>query len=208
MGCGAFGCNRGMCHDLRRCVAPLAASLLLAACGTPVVAPPSVPPPVAPAQPGSAAPTPQPAAPAGAWTWSPEMDEAASRLRGALRGSSVDVVQTTDQRLWVSLPGEDTFALGRAAVKPGAGAWLDEVARSLKGLPRAEVQIVATPDAKGAGGSALALDRASSARDWMVMRGVPARRVAVSAQVQKAARAPVPNRLEILIGERSAPAAR
>ncbi|MCW5667873.1 MAG: OmpA family protein [Piscinibacter sp.] len=189
--------------------AALLAAALLAACATPVAPPPNVPPPVAPAQPSSTAPAPQPVAPTGAWTWSPELDEAASRLRGSLRGSSVDVVQTTDQRLWLSLPAEDTFALGRSAIKPGAGAWLDEVARSLKGLPRAEVQIVAAPDAKGAGGSALALDRASSARDWMVMRGVPARRVTVSAQLPKSAKAPVSNRLEILIGERSgAPATR
>lgn len=208
MGGNTFGCNRVMRHHLRLPLSALAAALL-AACATPVAPPPNVPPPVAPAQPSVATAAPQAAAPAaGAWTWSPELDEAASRLRSALRGSSVDVVQTTDQRLWLSLPGEDTFALGRAAVTPGAGAWLDEVARSLKGLPRAEVQIVAAPDAKGAGGSALALDRASSARDWMVMRGVPARRVAVSAQMPKSAKAPVPNRLEILIGERSALAAR
>lgn len=196
-----------MVHALRLALSAFAAALL-AACSTPVAPPPNVPAPVAPAQPSSTAAAPQPAAPTGAWAWSPELDEAASRLRSALRGSSVDVVQTTDQRLWVSVPGEDAFALGRAAVKPGAGAWLDEVARSLKALPRAEVQIVAAPDAKGAGGSALALDRASSARDWMVMRGVPARRVSVSAQTQKSAKTPVPNRLEILIGERGAAPAR
>ncbi len=197
-----------MRHESRLSLVPLAAALLLAACSTPVAPPPNVPPPVAPAGPAAAAPAApvQAAAPTGAWTWSPEMDNAANRLRGALRG--VDVVQTTDQRLWLSVPGEDAFALGRAAVKPAAGAWLDEVARSLKDLPRAEVQIVGAPDAKGAGGTALALDRASSARDWMVMRGVPARRVAVSAQAQKSAKTPVPNRLEILIGERSAVASR
>lgn len=200
-----------MRHDSRLPFVPLAAALLLAACSTPVAPPPNVPPPVAPAGPSAAVPAAPaqataPTASSGAWTWSPEMDSAANRLRGTLRG--VDVVQTTDQRLWLSVPGEDAFALGRAAVKPAAGAWLDEVARSLKDLPRAEVQIVGAPDAKGAGGSALALDRASSARDWMVMRGVPARRVAVSAQTQKSAKTPVPNRLEILIGERSAAASR
>lgn len=181
-----------------------AAALVLAGCSTPVVPPPAVPAPVPPAQPSAAAPAATPAAPAGAWTWSPEMDGAASKLRSALRGSSVDVVQTTDQRLWLSVPGEDAFPAGRSAVKPAAGAWLDEVARTLRSVPRAEVQIVGTPDAKGAGGQTLALDRAASARDWMVMRGIPARRVAVSGQAPRAAKADAANRLEILIGERSA----
>lgn len=196
-----------MLHTLRAPLALLVA-MLVAACSTPVVPPPSVPPPVAPAQPSAspAAAAAAPVAPAGAWAWSPELDGAASRLRSALRGSGVDVVQTTDSRLWLSLPGDDTFALGRAAVKPAAGAWLDEVAKALKGVPRAEFQIVGAPDAKGAGGSALALDRASSARDWMVMRGLPARRMAVSAQTARPG-ASAPNRLEILVGERSAGAA-
>ena len=183
-----------------------AAALVLAACSTPVRPPPAVPAPVPPAQPSAAASAVVPVAPAGAWAWSPEMDGAAATLRSALRGSGVDVVQTTDQRLWLSMPGEDAFAPGRSAVKPGAGAWLDEVARSLRKVPRAEVQIVGTPDAKGAGGQTLALDRAASARDWMVMRGVPARRVAVSGQAPKAAGAAA-NRLEILIGDRAGAAA-
>jgi len=174
----------------------LVGALWLAGCAMPVVAPPSVPPPV------SAAPTPSPA-PAGAWVWSSQLDGAASRLRGALRGSNVDVAQTTDQRLWLSVPGDEAFPAGRSALKPPAGAWLDQVALALREVPRAEVQIVGQPDAKGVGGSALALDRAASARDWMVMRGVPARRVAVSGQAPKSAKQVQPNRLDILIGERT-----
>jgi len=174
----------------------LIATLWLAGCAMPVVAPPAVPPPV------SAAPTPSPG-PGGAWVWSNQLDGAASRLRGALRGSNVDVAQTTDQRLWLSVPGDEAFPAGRSALKPPAGAWLDQVALALREVPRAEVQIVGQPDAKGGGGSALALDRAASARDWMVMRGVPARRVAVSGQAPKSAKQVVPNRLDILIGERT-----
>ena len=130
------------------------------------------------------------------------MDDAAGRLRSALRGSTVDVVQTTDQRLWLSLPGDEAFPAGRSAVTPAARGWLDEVALALRNAPRAEAQIVGAPDAKG-GGSTLALDRAASARDWMVMRGVAARRVAVSAQLPRGAKGAAANRLEILIGERT-----
>jgi outer membrane protein OmpA-like peptidoglycan-associated protein len=151
--------------------APLVAALWLAGCAAPRVAPPNVPPPVAPA-PGSAAAAgmtvPPPAtastpASGSPYVWSDRMDSAASRLRSALLGSGVEVSQTTDQRLWLSLPGETAFAAGRSALRPPAGQWLDQVAATLKTIPQAEVQIVGNPDiTAGAptGSTALALDRA------------------------------------------------
>lgn len=181
---------------------PLAFALWLAGCAAPApVPPPNVPPPV------GAAPMPAPAAPSATapsgsspWAWSSRMDAAAQRLRDQL-GGSAEVAQTTDQRLWISLPNAETFPPGRSAISKPAGAWLDQVAVALRGLPQAEVQIVGAPDGQSAN-TALALDRAASARDWMVMRGVPARRVAVSGQGTKGkARA---DRLEVLIGERGA----
>ena len=176
--------------------AALAAALLLAGCALPPpVPPPNVPPPV------SAAPMPAPAS-NGAWTWSSRLDAAARRLRDSLGSSGIEVAQTTDQRLWLSLPGAETFPLGRSAVTRPAGGWLDQVALALRELPQAEVQIVGQPDV-GRGSSALALDRAASARDWMVMRGVPARRVAVSGQGPKGRNGNAESRLDILIGERA-----
>jgi outer membrane protein OmpA-like peptidoglycan-associated protein len=174
--------------------ASLAAALLLGGCALPKVSTPAVPPPV------SAAPL--PTAPSGAWVWSAQIESAGSRLRSALFGSGAEVSQTSDQRLWISLPADATFAAGRAAVTPAAGAWLDQVAASLRAMPRAEVQIVGPLDAKG--GAALAVDRAASARDWMVMRGVPARRMAVSGQAPRG-RNPGEGRLDILVGERNLP---
>jgi len=181
----------------RPTAAAAAIALWLAGCAAPApVPPPSVPPPV------SAAPTPTPA-PSSAWAWTPRLDAAAQRLRDSLQGSGVDVAQTTDQRLWLSLPGAETFPPGRSALTRPAGGWLDQVAQVLRGMPQAEVQVVGQPDL-GRGGTALALDRAASARDWMVMRGVPARRVAVSGQGPKGKTALAESRLDILIGERAA----
>lgn len=195
-----MGCNRRMTKSARNpwlgpigCAA-LGTALMLGGCALPKVSTPALPPPV------SAAPL--PAAPAGAWVWSPQIDSAGSKLRSGLFGSGADVSQTSDQRLWISLPADTTFAAGRSAVTPAAGAWLDQVAASLRAMPRAEVQIVGPVDAKG--GAALAVDRAASARDWMVMRGVPARRMAVSGQAPRG-RNPGEGRLDILIGERYTP---
>lgn len=193
-----MGCNPPMTNSARNpCLqiaagASLAGALALAGCALPKVAPPAVPPPV------SAAPL--TTGPAGAWVWSPQLDSAGSRLRSALFGSGADVSQTSDQRLWISLPADAAFPAGRAAVTPAAGAWLDQVAQALRSMPRAEVQIVGPIDPKG--GAALAVDRAASARDWMVMRGVPARRMAVSGQAPRG-RNPGEGRLDILVGERN-----
>jgi outer membrane protein OmpA-like peptidoglycan-associated protein len=174
--------------------AVLGMAVLLGGCALPKVAPPAVPAPV------SAAPL--PASPSGAWVWSPQIESAGSRLRSALSGSGADVSQTSDQRLWISLPADTAFPAGRSALTPAAGGWLDQVAASLRALPRAEVQIVGPVDAKG--GVALAVDRAASARDWMVMRGVPARRMAVSGQAPRG-RNSGEGRLDILVGERNTP---
>lgn len=163
----------------------------LTGCALPQVATPTVPPPV------SAAPV-TPAAP-GAWAWSPQLDAAGSKLRLSLLGSGADVSQTADQRLWISLPSDGTFPAGRSAITPSAGTALDKIAATLRGLPRAEVQIVGPVDSRG--GAALAVDRAASARDWLVMRGVPARRMAVSGQAPRG-RAAGDGRLDILVGER------
>ncbi|MCW5639690.1 MAG: hypothetical protein KIT28_12075, partial [Rubrivivax sp.] len=60
-------------------------------------------------------------------------------------------------------------------------------------------------DARGAGGQALALDRAASARDWMVVRGVAPRRMAVSGADPRGRAPAVDGRLHILVGERATP---
>lgn len=188
-----MGCNRRMSSS-SRLAGPFALLLALGGCALPQAEPPPVPPPV------SAAPL--PATPAGAWAWSPELESAGTRLRAALSGSGAEVSQTPDQRLWISLPAAEAFATGRAAVSPTATPWLDRVAASVRSLPRAQVQIVGPADPRG--GAALAVDRAASARDWMVMRGVPAHRMVVTGQDPRG-RAPAGEaRLHILVGERSA----
>jgi outer membrane protein OmpA-like peptidoglycan-associated protein len=178
-------------------VAVVAAALVLAACSSPKPPPQATPAGVWP-QDGSARPG--PVRESAGYTWSPQMDDTSQRLRGALSG--VDVSQTTDQRLWLSLPVEAVFPKGRSAVAPGGAANLDKVAQALRVNTRAQVQIVGDAD-PGASAPALALDRAASARDWIVGRGVPASRIVVANRSTRAGVAPEARRLDILIGERA-----
>lgn len=189
-----MGCNRAMRSSSRSAAACGLASLLaLAGCALPKAEAPPVPPPV------SAAPL--PAAPAATWAWSPELEAAGTRLRSALAGSGAEVSQTSDQRLWISLPASAAFAAGRSAVSPAATPWLDRVAASVRALPRAQVQIVGPAD--GRGGAALAIDRAASARDWMVMRGVPPHRMVVTGEDPRGRSPAGEARLHIFVGERA-----
>ena len=178
------------------------ALLWLAGCSTPKPAPqttPYVAQDAAAASGGSARP-----AAAGAYTWSPTMADTSQRLEAALRGSGMAVSQTTDQRLWLSLPVDAAFDKGRSAVKPAAAASLDQVALALRTNTRALVQIVGDPDTLVASpaGIALALDRAASARDWIVGRGVVASRIVVASRNAKSNPPADAPRLDILVGER------
>lgn len=141
-----------------------------------------------------------------AYAWTPKMDATSQQLRSALQGSGADVTQTTDQRLWLSLPVDAVFAKGRSAIAPAGTGSLDKVALALRGHARAQVQIVGDADAGGAS-AALALDRAASARDWMVARGVPATRIAVASRTPARGGPADARRLDILIGERATPVA-
>jgi outer membrane protein OmpA-like peptidoglycan-associated protein len=182
----------------------LATAAWLVACSSPKPAPQATPAGVWPQEGGR----PGPARDGSAYAWTPKMGDTSQRLRGALFGSGIDVSQTTDQRLWLSLPVEAVFPKGRSAVVPGATANLDKVAQALRDNSRAQVQIVGDADPGASGQAALALDRAASARDWIVSRGVPASRIVVASRNARPAAENDTRRLDILIGERAATTAR
>jgi len=181
----------------------------LAGCAAPPVV---APPPPATIQAPAVTASPPPVRTTGArYVWSDRLGASAQRLRANLTGGDVSVSQTTDERLWVSLPAEAAFAAGRSAVKPPATGWLDQVAMALRSLPASEIQIVSDADgpANNSRARTLALERAASARDWLVIRGVPPQRIGVSARsstsVTSASGTTASDglRLDILIGERA-----
>ncbi len=190
--------------------APLCSLLWLAACTAPPLAPPgpassesSQQTPAAPA--ATSAPSASSAAPGSTYLWSDSLTAVARKLRSELPGDLASIVQSPDQRVWISLPIDATFAPGRSALLPQATQWLDKIAALLRDLPRAELQVLGDPDPlsrETRASGALALDRAASARDWMVARGLAARRIAVTGRQAS----PLPlrdtRRLDILIGER------
>lgn len=152
----------------RHRLAATAAALLLVACAGAPKAPQGPAGPGAPVVPGA----PAPSEPGTGLTLASERQ----RLAEALQGTPVVVESTADGRLRVGVPAEFSFDTGRAAVKKPLAAVLDLMAPGLKQQPAFAVRIAAPTDAKGAGGSLLAQDRAASARDYLIGRGVPAAR--------------------------------
>jgi outer membrane protein OmpA-like peptidoglycan-associated protein len=192
-------------------LSPWVLAALLAACGTPktVVVPTPKNGTVAP---GSATGPAYGAKPAGA-DWSPQMQSAYDKLGSALRGSGVTVAKTNDERIWLTLPGDQAFEPNRSALKAPARAALDQVVVSLRGLSGVQLRIVGHTDSKGspAANDTLSLDRAGATRDWMVARGMSPLSFAVAG---RGARDPIADnndeagraknrRVEILISERS-----
>ena len=150
----------------------------------------------------------------GTFTWSASMQAARGQLETSLRGTGATVNRSTDDRLWITLPGDLSFEANRSALKPGARAALDQVSLALRKLGSVDVRIVGHTDSKGSAtaNNALSLDRAASARDWLVARGSSPVRIAVAG---RGAQDPVAGndtdsgrasnrRVEILIGERAA----
>jgi outer membrane protein OmpA-like peptidoglycan-associated protein len=187
----------------------LVLALVAAGCTSP---PPKVVPSVATPVPGSASgPVYGQGAPAGKGM-SPQMEAAERQLESSLSGTGVSVAKTTDERLWITLPGDLTFQPNRSALKPGATAVLDKIVMSLRAVPAAELRIVGHTDSKGApaANDALSLDRAASTRDWLVARGMSPVKIAVAGRGSRdplasnddeAGRA-ANRRVEILIGEK------
>ncbi|MEY4561269.1 MAG: hypothetical protein RLZZ618_546 [Pseudomonadota bacterium] len=186
----------------------LGAILALAACGTPTKTLPAATATAPGSAPGPAYGKTTP----GEFVWSPRMGSAESKLSSSLRGSGVQVAKTSDERLWLTLPGDQAFEPNRSALKPEARQALDRIVMAVRDNPKAEFRIVGHTDANGsaAANNALSLDRAAATRDWLVARGLSPIRMAVAG---RGARDPVGSnadeagrasnrRVEILVGER------
>lgn len=101
------------------------------------------------------------------------------QLETVLHGTPAVLALQADNSLGVDIPLRSSFDRGRAAVKPPLAKVLDRMAAS----QRSETTrlLVTAPADPGGKALALAMQRAVSARDYLVERGVDASRLSVSA---------------------------
>ena len=151
----------------------------------------------------------------GGYIWSNKMQEQKIAMERATAGTGVAVTQTTDNRLKLDIPSDVSFDVGRSAIKSNFAPVLTQFATSLNQNPITAVTIVGHTDSTGSDAinNPLSFDRANSARDYLVGRGVAAQRIATDG---RGAREPIANnstdqgraqnrRVEIYVAE---PAAR
>jgi outer membrane protein OmpA-like peptidoglycan-associated protein len=113
--------------------------------------------------------------------WSKKMQEQKRAMEEAARGTGVGVVQTENNELKLDIPADASFDVGRAQIKPTMAPVLDRFAGTLREHQVTKVRIVGHTDSTGSDAinDPLSVERATSARSYLVARGVDSSRVAV-----------------------------
>jgi outer membrane protein OmpA-like peptidoglycan-associated protein len=116
----------------------------------------------------------------GGYVWSKNMEEKKQAMEKATAGTGVLVTQTPDNQLKLNIPSDISFDSGRYNIKPNLQPVLDQFAQGLNGQPNTELRIVGHTDSTGSDtvNNSLSINRAGSARDYLVSKGVDSRRIA------------------------------
>jgi outer membrane protein OmpA-like peptidoglycan-associated protein len=149
----------------------------------------------------------------GGYIWSNQMAQRKAAMEQATAGTGVDVTQTSDNQLKLSIPSDISFDTGRSDIKPNLQPVLNQFAQGLGSQPNTEIRIVGHTDSTGSDAinNPLSVNRAASARDYLVLRGVSARQIQIEG---RGSRQPIANnstnsgraqnrRIEIFLAERS-----
>ena len=149
----------------------------------------------------------------GGYVWSKNMEDKKRAMEAATAGTGTVVTQTADNQLRLSIPNDISFDIGSADIRPGLRPILDQFAQGLGQQPSMEVRIVGHTDNTGSDAinNPLSVNRAQSARDYLVSRGVSSSRIAIDG---RGSREPIADnatesgrarnrRIEIFLAERS-----
>lgn len=117
----------------------------------------------------------------GGYVWSKNMEDKKRAMEQATAGTGTVVTQTADNQLKLSIPNDISFDTGRYDIKPNLRPILDQFAQGLSQQPSMEVRIVGHTDNTGSDAinNPLSVNRAQSARDYLVSRGVSASRMSI-----------------------------
>lgn len=117
----------------------------------------------------------------GGYIWSTQMAQKKTAMEKATAGTGVAVTQTADNQLKLNIPSDISFDTGRADIKPNLRPILDQFAQGLNSQPNTEIRIVGHTDSTGSDSinNPLSVNRAASARDYLLLRGVEGRRIQI-----------------------------
>ena len=150
----------------------------------------------------------------GGYIWSKNMEDKKRAMEVATAGTGTVVTQTADNQLKLSIPNDISFDTGRHDIKTNLRPILDQFAQGLSQQTSMEVKIVGHTDNTGsdAVNNPLSVNRAQSARDYLVARGVSSQRISIDG---RGSREPIADnateagrarnrRIDIYLAERSA----
>jgi outer membrane protein OmpA-like peptidoglycan-associated protein len=117
----------------------------------------------------------------GGYVWSKNMEDKKRVMEAATAGTGTVITQTSDNQLKLSIPNDISFDTGRDDIKPNLRPILDQFAQGLGQQPQMEVRIVGHTDSTGgdAINDPLSVNRAQSAREYLVTRGVSSSRISI-----------------------------
>lgn len=117
----------------------------------------------------------------GTYIWSRQMEEQKRAMEEATAGTGVQVTQTRENLLQLDIPSDISFRVNSAAILPNFQPILDRFAQTLVANPASTVQIIGHTDSTGtdAINNPLSVNRAASARDYLVARGVQVSRIMI-----------------------------
>jgi len=117
----------------------------------------------------------------GGYVWSRQMEDKKRQMEQATAGTGAVVTQTADNQLKLSIPNDISFATGKHDIQSRLMPILDQFAQGLNQQPSMEVRIVGHTDNTGtdAINNPLSVNRAQSARDYLVSRGVATQRISI-----------------------------
>lgn len=149
----------------------------------------------------------------GGYIWSTQMAQKKAAMEQATAGTGVAVTQTADNQLKLNIPSDISFDTNQSTIKPNLRPILDQFAQGLSSQPNTEIRIVGHTDSTGSDAinNPLSVNRAASARDYLVARGVDGRRIQIDG---RGSREPIADnntdagraknrRIEIYLAERS-----
>lgn len=149
----------------------------------------------------------------GGYIWSNQMAQKKAAMEQATAGTGVAVTQTPDNQLKLSIPSDISFDSGRADIKANLRPILDQFAQGLSAQPGTEVRIIGHTDSTGSDAinNPLSVNRAASARDYLVGRGVNTNQIQIDG---RGSREPIADnssdagrarnrRIEIFLAERA-----
>ena len=141
------------------------------------------------------------------------MEKQKQEMQTATQGTGVQVVQTPDNQIKVSIPSDVSFATNSATISPQFKTILRDLATTLKNNPSTSITVIGYTDNTGSDAinQPLSRERAMSVRNYLVSQGVAADRFTVegkgssdpiASNLTAAGRAEN-RRVEIYIGERA-----